>query len=245
MPASGEFRLSITRALADQLSDGLAALDPAPLDPLDIAHVDPKPGVYQLYENGTLIYVGKAQASEPLPKRLRQHYDKLTGRLGVGAMTFTCLYVHEDMEAVSPEQLLITKYKGEGEAAWNFMGFGSKDPGKERDTTRIDADHFDAVHPINLDFVCPDIKAGTYIVADLLKLVKKKLPFLFRYESAPFHAQLDVKIAKNAPTANELFEALGAVIADADPKWRITALPGYVIMYPKEGPYPHALRTYD
>lgn len=244
MSASGEFRLSITRALADQLADGLAALDPDPLDPVYIGRVDPKPGVYQLYENGTLIYVGKAQVSEPLPKRLRQHYDKLSGRLGIGTMTFTCLYVHEDMQAVSPEQLLINKYRGEGKAAWNFMGFGSKDPGKERDTTRIDAGHFDAVHPINLDFVCADITAGTYVVEDLLKLVKRELPFLFRYQSAAFHRQLEVEIVEDAPTADELFDALGAVIAHADPEWRITALPGYVIMYPKDGPYPHALRTY-
>lgn len=244
MTASGEFRLSITRALADQLAEGLSALEPDPLDPAYIAPVDPKPGVYQLYEEGTLVYVGKAQTSEPLPKRLRQHYEKLSGRQRVGRMTFTCLYVHEDMHAVSPEQLLITKYKAEGTAAWNFMGFGSKDPGKERDTTNIDDDHFDAVHPINLDFVCSEITAGDYVVADLLGRVKRSLPFLFRYERAQFHKDLKVEVLENAPTADDLFATLGTTIAKADHQWRITALPGYVIMYPKDGPYPHALRTY-
>lgn len=41
-----------------------------------------------------------------------------------------------------------------------------------------------------------------------------------------------------------MVSALGAVVAHADPQWRITALPGYVIMYSKQWPYPHALRTY-
>jgi hypothetical protein len=124
------------------------------------------------------------------------------------------------------------------------MGFGNKDPGKERDTTKIDEDHFDAVHPINLDYICHEIKAGTYTVGNLLALTKNKLPFLFRYEKAPFHNELQVEILEDRPTADILFQTLGMAIASVDHRWRITALPGYVIMYPKEAMYPHALRTY-
>ncbi|MEU3623809.1 GIY-YIG nuclease family protein [Amycolatopsis coloradensis] len=244
MPASGEFRLSITKALADQLAEGLAALTPDPLEPRYLSAVQSKPGVYQLYEDDILVYVGKAQDTEPLPKRLRQHHDKLGGRLYVGRMTFTCLYVHEDMHAVSPEQLLITKYRAEKTARWNFMGFGSKDPGKERDTTKVDADHFDATHPINLEVKCEQIKAGPYKASNLLKYIKSDLPFLFRYEKSYIHEKIRVDVPRDAMSADDLFGLIAPRISDVNDAWRITALPGYVIMYPKDGPYPHALKTY-
>ncbi|GAA3046445.1 GIY-YIG nuclease family protein [Actinokineospora globicatena] len=243
MSASGEFRLSITQALADQLASGLADLSPDPLDPTHIANVAAKPGVYQLYENDVLVYVGKAEAAESLPKRLRQHHDKLSGRRNVGSMTFTCLYVHEDMHAVSPERLLIKKYGAAGFASWNYAGFGSKDPGKERDTTKIDDGHFDATHPINLDFVCAGIRARSYLLSDLLVTVKAALPFLFRYQKAPFHDDVIVAVPNDAPKADDLLAIMGACVAEADARWRIIALPGYVIMYPREAPS-HALKTY-
>ncbi len=242
MPSSGQFRLSITRALGDQLADGLAGLEPDPLDLTHVTALDKRPGVYQLYEDGELVYVGKADTS--LHHRLHKHHDKIAGRLNVGEMTFTCLYVDEDLHAVAPERLLIQRYKGKGLAAWNFNGFGSNDPGKNRDQTEFEASHFDSQHPANLHVRCFDVAAGTYRADELLKKVKQGLPYLFRYQSNALHRDIDVEVNEDEPTADYLFETLGEAITAADPRWQITALPGYVIMYPKHGPYPSARKTY-
>ncbi|HEU0238939.1 MAG TPA: Eco29kI family restriction endonuclease [Micromonosporaceae bacterium] len=243
MTASDEFRLSITRALADQLADGLARLVAAPLDMDQINGLRSRPGIYQLYEDGMLVYVGKAEAS--LRSRLAKHYHKLVGRENVGSMTFAALYVHEDLHAVAPERLLIDRYRAAGQAPWNNKGFGSNDPGQNRDETQFENDHFDSLHPARLDWVCNDIAAGTYSVSDLLERVKHTLPYTFRYQTARFHADLTVEISTDSPTSDQLFQAIGNTVAAYDDRWQITALPGYVIMYPRHGPYPSARKIYQ
>jgi Uri superfamily endonuclease len=244
MHNSAEFRLSITRALGDQLATALDELTPAPLNPLNLSAISPRPGVYQLYEDGRFVYVGKADNS--LPSRLMEHLTKISGRLHVGHMTFTCIYVEEDLHAVAPEKLLIARYKGEGQAPWNNNGFGNNDPGKERDTTDFSKKphHFDVMHPANLDWVCETITPGRYTAAHLLKRLKESLPYVFRYQQAPFHKEVVVDVTAERQTADELLQILGWAVSDADPAWQITALPGYVIMYPKKGPYPSARRVY-
>ncbi|MGW0432342.1 GIY-YIG nuclease family protein [Micromonospora sp. NPDC003197] len=241
---SADFRLSITRALGDQLAESLEKLTPAPLDLASIAALAPRPGVYQLYEDDHFVYVGKADNS--LPARLTEHFTKIAGRLHVGRMTFACLYVEEDLHAVAPEKLLIARYKGEGQAPWNNNGFGNNDPGKERDTTDFSKKprHFDVLHSANLDWVCDTIMPGRYTADHLLKSLKEALPYVFRYQQAAFHKEVTVEVMSRRPTADELFQSLAWAIADVEPTWQITALPGYVILYPKKGPYPSARRTY-
>jgi hypothetical protein len=242
MPASAEFRLSVTRALGDQLGQALDALEPGPFTPAFINSLAHRPGVYQLYVDGVLAYVGKADKS--LPQRLRKHHYKISGRLGIGNVECICLYVDEDLHAVAPEKILIKRYKSEGTAAWNFNGFGMNDPGKERDTTVFEDKHFDSIYPVNLDWCCEDIAAGHYTAASLLKLLKGALPYLFRYQAADFHADITLNVPMSTPTADELFTLLGTAIAAHDARWQITALPGYVVMYPKKGLFPSARRTY-
>ncbi|MEU0481512.1 hypothetical protein ABZ260_20275 [Streptosporangium sp. NPDC006013] len=245
MVASAEFRLSITRALADQLVSSLASLDPEPLTIQTIAALPNRAGVYQLYVNGDMVYVGKADPS--LPKRLSKHYRKLSSRLNIDIrdVGYVCLFVDEDLHAVAPERLLIHYYKTDGEAPWNFNGFGSNDPGQNRDTTIFEADHFDSQYPADLNWICDDITAGLYMMSDLLKHVKSALPYVFRYQAAAFQKDLHVVVPRDAPTADELFTLLGQTIAQAQPQWQIVALPGYAIMYPKPGPYPSARKTYQ
>jgi hypothetical protein len=244
MAATAEFRLSIMRALADQLAEGLRDLDPDPLDVKHLAEVDHKPGVYQLYKDGVLVYVGKHESS--VANRLREHHDKIACRLNIDLreMSFTALYVHEDLHSVAPEQRLISMYKEQGLAAWNGQGFGPHDPGQRRDETTFGPDHFDSKYPVNLDWVCDKIEPRWYTVAELLARIKGSVPFLFRYQQASFHKELRVTVESPNPTANELFDLLGRAVNDSDARWRITALPGYVIMYPKPGPYPSARMQY-
>jgi hypothetical protein len=246
--STAEFRLSITKALGDQLAAALATLVPAPLRADELAKLQPRGGVYQLYHNGEFVYVGKADRS--LPTRLTDHLRKISGRANISLddMGFTALYVEEDLSAVAPETLLINRYRATGGVPWNLNGFGNNDPGRRRDDTRFEPPHFDALYPANLDLPCERITAGTYKVVDLLRQVKATLPFVFRYQNgdrrpaaqpAIYH-QTIVSITRDYPTADAVF----AVIATAMPDWQITALPGYVIMYREQRHYPSARKVY-
>lgn len=242
--ATAEFKLSITRALADQLADTLDGLTPAALDQDTLrSEVADRAGVYQLYLEGERVYVGKAAKS--LRKRLLQHWRKLSGRTGIdmAGMAYVCVYVDEDLDAAAPEKLLIKKYRADGEVPWNTNGFGNKDPGKERDTTVIEENHFDALYPINLDF---EVDLGDGLLRtfegvpmpELLKRVKKILPYNFRYGTSKADTRQYVDLMVPAPTVPVPARELFALITEFLPEgWQVTALPGYVIAYPEKKIY--------
>jgi hypothetical protein len=228
-----EFKLSITKALGDQLAERLDSLTPAPLTEENIQSLPKNKGVYQLYRFGELVYIGKADAT--LPQRLAKHLRKLSGRVGIHLeeVTFAALSVDEDLSAVAPEKLLIDKHQGDGEAPWNNNGFGINDPGKERDTTAFDPDHFDQLYPANLDWVVDGLSVGERKLKDILKIMKKSLPYTFRYAGKPhdsIYASINITLDSPEMTADELFLLVSSYLPDP---WRITALPGYVVMYPQ------------
>jgi hypothetical protein len=234
-----DFKLSITRALADQLHSALDGLTPAPLSVDELGRLQQRGGVYVLFVDGSRVYVGKADSS--LPARLTQHMRKLSGRIGPfaeGAVTFICLYVDEDLEASAPEKLLLKAYQDEGGAPWNNNGFGNKDPGRNRDTTTVKANHFDAQYPINLNFSVALDRAvvGASDVLACLTDLKKKLPYLLRFERKGHTAELQA--AKLMAPALELpVRQWIKLVVDALPGWLATALPGYLILYKEQDPY--------
>lgn len=238
-----DFRLSITKALKDQLAQALAELDPAPLSMDNLEDLEKRGGIYQLYHNDKFVYVGKADKS--LPQRIKKHFRKISGRrnISIRDMKFTCLYVDEDFPAVAPEKLLIAKYKDQGEIPWNTNGFGNNDPGRQRDGTVIPANHFDVLHPINLDLTMPGIGPGRAPLRKLLSKFKKELPYNFRYakDLGPV-GDVEVTIPGSNPSAGEIFSIISNSITG---KWQISVLHGYAIMYPEGNEdYPSALRYY-
>lgn len=239
MIATRHFTFDLTGALAEQLDAALPTLIPEPLSISKLNDVDPIPGIYQLYLSGELVYIGKADRN--LRSRLTDHYRKIIGRLNIDIadMTFTGLYLEGTWIPVGPEQMLIKRREDQGDRPpWNFNGFGMNDPGKERDTTTFDADHFDVLHPVNLDLSIDAVSQGTFLVSELLPVIKRELPYLFRYENQwakhPDYLVSQVRVTSN-PTAVEVFDALMTALP---PGWQITALPGYVIMYKNVRDYP-------
>jgi hypothetical protein len=240
---SAQFRLSITQAFSDQLSGTIGDLRPAPLDYPALAKLEALPGVYQLYRHGTLVYVGKADRS--VPDRLGHHLRKISGRqnIALAEMTFTCLYVAEDMSAVAPEKLLVKRYQAEGKATWNTSGFGGRDPGRRRDTTKVAAAHFDAFYPIDLDAEVY-FQAGQTTMKRFLQLVKDSLPYIFRYDRALVGktglATSSVLVEDGQLTARQAFHL---VLMGLPAGWQLSALPGRVILYqePKPDVYDSAL----
>ena len=254
---SDPFRLSITDALSTQLYAALESLEPAPLTEENINSLYSQAeklglptlsGVYQLFrqapgEERQLTYVGKAD--QPLPKRLGDHYSKLSGRCGIALeeMSFRCLFVEEDLSAVSPEKMLIKRHLKTGKIVWNNRGFGINDPGRERDTTKNKENHWDLEYPIDLSRVIDGISPGPQSLKSLLEKIKDELPFNFRFQrgGGGMYDQL-VKVPKDSLTADEAFHFVAEHLAD---KWKITALVGWVIMYKDDDKkYPGAFRYY-
>lgn len=255
---SNQFRLSITEALSTQLYAALAVLDPAPLTQRNLDALAPQAeklglpsqaGVYQLFrkepdkdEEPQLAYVGKAD--EPLPARLGNHLYKLSGRQGISIeeMSFRCLFVEEDLSAVSPEKMLIKRHLQTGRIVWNNRGFGNNDPGRNRDRTVIKSNHFDLEFPIDLSRTVKGLTPGTRSLHSVLWEIKHGIPFLFRFkQSAAFKTQM-VDVPDGELTVDEAFRLIAKYLSG---KWQICSLLGWVIMY-DDGPttYPSASRYY-
>jgi len=239
--AAAEFKLSITRALADQLAERLTPLRAAPLNEASLGRVQSRPGIYELFLGERRVYIGKA--SKSLPDRLRNHLRKLSGRTGLSlaVVNFVCLYVDEDLEAAAPETLLLKKYRTAGGLPWNTNGFGNKDPGRRRDTSDVAADHFDAQYPINLDAtveLAPRVDRVDQVLAEM----KKQLPYNLRYERTSSDARRDLQVTVNIEQPVESLRALARlVLAALPPGWQLTALPGYAILYKETASYDTAL----
>lgn len=247
MPSNhADFKLSITKALGDQLAQALTELTPAPLTTENLALLRELPGVYQLRHHGDLVYVGKADSS--LPQRLGQHLRKLSGRsrIDLEDISFTALYVEEDFSAVAPEKLLIGRYQKAGEIPWNNNGFGNNDPGRERDTTVFRPTHFDQLYPADLDWVIDGLTPGEHTLSDLLKRAKDALPYTFRYandknQHQPVYQETTVSLETTPVTTDQL---LTLVTSALPAPWQAVALPGYVILYPNTATYDSARKIY-
>jgi hypothetical protein len=219
------------------LREHLASLTPEPLTTEALERLEKRQGVYQLYKDQKLVYVGSA--STYLPHRLGQHLRKIRGRrnLAIHEIAFTCLYVNEDLTVLAPEERLIKVFQGEGSAPWNTNGFGNNDPGRRRDESHVPEGHFDALYPIELEWPCDSIKAGDRTAAELLAELKRELPFVLRYDSEPQakrdYVDVDVDVLADGMTA----EALLRLVASVLPGYHVTALPGYVILYPEGRTY--------
>lgn len=240
--ASAEFKLSITRALADQLADALTRLQRAPLTTDNLDDIQSRPGVYELYLNEQRVYVGKA--SNSIPSRLRNHLRKLSGRSGIQLVdvSFQCLYVDEDLEAAAPEKMLIKKYRDRGGSPWNTNGFGNKDPGRRRDHSLVKSNHFDALYPINLDLPIDSILPGAYPAGKFLSKVKSGLPFNLRFDKGSSRSKEDygrstVEVPPRGLTVRELIRLAVEALPEG---WQATALPGYVILYHEYAAYESA-----
>lgn len=234
------FQLSVTTALRDQLLDLLNQLEATPLTIGALATLEKRGGVYQLFHDGQLVYVGKS--TRDLPGRLLQHHQKLRGRQGdlLSGMTFRCVYVAEDLDAVAPEKLLIGQFRSEGLTAWNTNGFGNKDPGRRRDTSLVKSNHFDRLHPIDLSQrVAGSRSPGIESVSlyRVMQSLKDALPYTFRFSNPK---SVDAKLLREIQlpidevpfgelTAQEWIEWLVARLPD---DWVVVSLPGYVIAYP-------------
>lgn len=237
-----DFLDTISRQLYERLETlPTTALTSATLADLAAFQVDrnAKQGVYMLYVDGRPVYIGKA---DDVRDRLFQHLTKLSGRANItmNGVAYKCLLLDKSMSTAANETILMGLFMQHHEGMWNNSGFGPKDPGKERDTTK--PSKFDQAHPINVDFPVNDVTQAETI-SSLFAKMKQSLPFVFRYENLPEHiATVTVDLGGTPHTALAL---LTKAMSAFEPGWRAAVLYYGMVIYKTAKAYPHALQVID
>jgi hypothetical protein len=245
-PGYVDFEFDLPGALLTRLVQVLDQLVPAALDLAFLADIPDAQGVYQLFFDGALVYIGKTDAEAGLRRRLERHQYKIQHRAGLdpARVAFKAVRIYV-FTAVDLETQLINHYGGFAAVRWNGSGFGSNDPGRERDTTTYRPEHFDAIFPIDIDRALDLMLPASGTAAAVLFLLKSTLPYVFRYQSAgprsrrP-HPDLEatvVSMSAGPPvTARRVIQE---IVRQLPTGWQATQLPSHIILY-KEAPRPYA-----
>ena len=235
-----ELEFDLPRALLKDIVALLDGMNSAELTTSNLTGVSDAPGVYALSSSvtGELLYIGKAESSKGLLNRLTCHMRKLDGRQNInpGDIHFKAVRIFV-FAAMDLEAALISHYGGDGKLPWNHSGFGSNDPGQQRDTTTYKPDHFDTQHPIRLDHSFVEFKVGQRPVAEVMQHLKDGLPYLLRFQRPnassrnSFESDFEdniVDIQRPHMTTREVLELCVAALPSG---WHATALPSHVIFY--------------
>lgn len=239
------FELDLMKAVMDQLVPSLDALTGAPLTLANAADLPDAQGVYLLIHDGQVRYVGKTDAEAGLRTRLVRHVRKFEQRGNVKPddVMFKAAQVLV-LTAIDVESRLIAHYAAE----WNGSGFGSNDPGRERETTNKPDQGFDARFPIDIDLPIEILPTGTMTVHAAIMRAKIALPYTFRYEvtgkgshafrTKPHPDYVDTQVTLHPPpTTTRAF--LRAIVAALPPGWQATQFVSHVILYKEARNYVH------
>lgn len=244
-PGYVELELDLIPALRREILGVLSDIEMQPLVPAATSGVPDAQGVYFLYlrpkQDGSdvPIYVGKTDAKSGLCNRLTRHAAKIRGRKNirpsdvyfraVRLFVFTALDIETD---------LIETYGGAGNIDWNNSGFGSNDPGKERDTTKYKPEHFDTRFPIDTDTWFFDMPSGVMTVAAAMQHLKdnERLPYVIRFQRPSpnsrnsFHPDFLSTHVDFAPGLT-VAQIVARCIENLPAGWHATGLPSHIIVY--------------
>lgn len=244
-----EFEFDLPGALLRDLTKLLDGMGDATLEAPSVdARIPDEQGVYQLFLDKALVYIGKTDSEAGLKRRLLRHAEKIQHREGLcpSRVSFKAVRIFV-FTAIDLEQQLIKYYSGSGNGLkWNNSGFGANDPGRKRDTTELKDDHFDVRYPINIDVgLRASATHGEFTVADILSRLKGEVPYVIRYQnsggsSRRAHADLErarVTVPAGVQAARDILLLVQTALR---PDWQITVLPGYIILYKERREYPRA-----
>ena len=144
------FVFDLDRGIRDQV---VQHLETSPLLDLQRGIGPNQSGIYALYYQDKLVYLGKAsknttKSARSLRARLNEHIGKITKRQNITLSDMKCRYLtfESDWWVFAAEYALIAHYNPE----WNTSGFGSKTPGVGRPgTDRVSS--WDALFPKIVD----------------------------------------------------------------------------------------------
>lgn len=252
-----EFELDIENVLRAQIPNYFDQISDAPLTQKNVLALPEKAkGAYMLLHENCPVYAGKTDSRHGFRDRLLRHWHTLQYRknLNIADMSFKAVRVmvfsNFDVETILIEEM---RKRSSEYLQWNDSGFGSNDPGHNRENQ--ETAKFDVDYPIDIDHPLDNVvQAGRYNLRDLLVQAKENLPFLLRYETDATnrngkkvvyahhrvgHADqrnVEVEVPNDMPTMRELMTiAVGAL-----PGWRATVFPGRVILYRGQANYTFA-----
>lgn len=221
--------------------------DALPMSPLTEENIqkelpDSAQGAYLLFLDDTLVYVGKTDAQAGFRSRLGRHLNNVRHRknLDPDRVMFKAVRIfvfsNFDLEAMLIEEY--TKHRG-ARPTWNYSGFGSNDPGRNREGQK--PANFDLDYPVDIDREVSILSPGEHELMAVALALKSALPYLFRYETGDGtwrtgHADMRGKkiILPDGPLTTRTVLHLILDQLPADDGWRVTILPNRVILYPEE-----------
>jgi hypothetical protein len=239
-----KLEFDLPSALIAALVDLLDRMPSGPLTSTSVEAIGNDQGVYQLFLDDQLVYVGKTDAEAGLQARLKRHAKKILGRqrLDPGRVTFKAVRIYV-FTAMDLEQSLIKHYNLNSGNSWNSSGFGANDPGRERDTTKLANHHFDKKYPIDLQIEAEiNLNSVPPSVYEVLSALKQTVPYLIRFQNNSGRSRMphgDLEGTKvSLPIKPCTVEAILQAVRNAlGATWQITALPGYVTIYKETAHY--------
>ena len=235
IPGYEDFEFDLPGALLKNLVVILDGITKIPLTGAAASAVPEEQGVYQLFLDDEPVYVGKTDSEAGLQKRLTRHSRKIQQRqaLDPARVQFKAVRIYV-FTAMDVESDLIRHYGGVTGLAWNGSGFGSNDPGRNRDSTKNKPTNFDALFPIDIDrpfdTALPAAPARVFLQA-----LNTRLPYTLRSER---HADLNLAAIPSLAAPFTTRGAIAHVVAHLPPGWQATKLLGYVILYHETRAYP-------
>ena len=185
------------------------------------------------------VYAGKTDTTHGFRDRLARHAWTVQGRqnLDPAEMRFKAVRIMV-FAALDAEAILIKEMRARmpGSLAWNNSGFGSNDPGRNRDGQRPAS--FDQEYPVDIEFVVPDFPEIPLTIPAALDALKQRIPYLLRHGSIP--GDQTMPQVSGVPTVRGL---LSAAVNALPPGFQATVLHGRIVIYEERRDYPYMLEA--
>lgn len=250
-----EYEIDIEKVLRTELPGVLERIASAPLT-ADAVQAIPEgsKGAYVLFENGHPVYAGKTDTRHGFRDRLNRHAFTIQHRRNLDPSTISfkairiLVFSNFDVEAILIGAL---RKADAGALRWNDSGFGSNDPGHNRETQEP-AD-FDKERPVDIDRPLDWLEPREWDVLPLLVALKDRLPYVFRYQTdaragggRPMRHTVGHADQRAAPSVtiaagDTIRIVLAKVLAALPEGWQATIFPDRVIIYRETTRYPFAL----
>lgn len=254
-----EYEIDIEKVLRNELPKIVGGVELAPLTTASVnAMPEGAKGAYVLFVNGYPVYAGKTDTRHGFRDRLNRHAFTIQNRKNLDPSTIAfkairiLVFSNFDVEAILIDAM---RKADKGALAWNDSGFGSNDPGHNREGQKP-AD-FDISYPINIDRQLHLVDAGRQAVLPLLIKLKQHLPYDLRYQT-DLKPGTDDKYVNYRKGHSDQREAPEIEIVDGDttrtllrkimaalPRgWRTTVFPGRVILYKEDKLYRYETESF-
>lgn len=254
-----EYEIDIEKVLRTELPEVVAGIDLAPLTAASVNAIpEGAKGAYVLYVDGYAVYAGKTDTRHGFRDRLNRHAFTIQNRKNLDPSTITfkairiLVFSNFDVEAILIDAM---RQADENALAWNDSGFGSNDPGHNREGQQPAG--FDIAYPINIDRQLHLVEAGSHAVLELLIKLKQHLPYDLRYETDLKPGTDDKYISyrkghvdqREAPEVQVSDEdttrtLLSKIMSALPVGWRTTVFPGRVILYKEKTRYRYETESF-